>query len=53
MRDQFVFRNHLCILFDILGLDLYEVIKKQKFRGLAHIKYKSGNVCQYYAYQML
>ena len=35
MEDQFVFRNHLCIQFEILGLDLYEVIKKNDYCGLS------------------
>jgi dual specificity protein kinase YAK1 len=35
MRDQFVFRNHLCIGFEILSVNLYELIKKNRFVGLS------------------
>ena len=35
MRDSFVFRNHLCIGFEILSVNLYELIKQNQFRGLS------------------
>ncbi|THD18174.1 Dual specificity tyrosine-phosphorylation-regulated kinase 2, partial [Fasciola hepatica] len=33
IRDHFVFRDHLCIVFDLMGQNLYEVLKKNDFRG--------------------
>ncbi|KAJ1550781.1 dual specificity protein kinase yak1 [Nowakowskiella sp. JEL0078] len=35
MKDTFVFRNHLCIIFEILSVNLYELIKQNQFRGLS------------------
>lgn len=35
MKDSFVFRNHLCIAFEILSVNLYELIKQNQFRGLS------------------
>ena len=33
MRNYFYFRDHLCITFELLGLNLYEVIKENGFKG--------------------
>lgn len=30
----FMYRSHLCLVFDLLGLNLYEVLKRRQFRGL-------------------
>jgi serine/threonine protein kinase len=30
----FMYRNHLCLVFELLGLNLYEVLKQRQFRGL-------------------
>ena len=30
----FVHQNHLCLVFELLGLNLYEVLKGRQFRGL-------------------
>ncbi|XP_018602597.1 dual specificity tyrosine-phosphorylation-regulated kinase 4-like isoform X1 [Scleropages formosus] len=35
MKEHFYFRNHLCISFELLGLNLYEVIKKNNFQGFS------------------
>eukprot|EP00802_Teleaulax_amphioxeia_P006735 Tamp_06740.p1 GENE.Tamp_06740~~Tamp_06740.p1 ORF type:complete len:684 (+),score=127.26 Tamp_06740:161-2212(+) len=35
MRDYFYFRNHMCITFEILCINLYEFIKNNKFQGLS------------------
>ncbi|KAJ3049122.1 Homeodomain-interacting protein kinase 3, partial [Rhizophlyctis rosea] len=35
LRDTFVFRNHLCIIFEMLSVNLYELIKQNQFRGLS------------------
>lgn len=31
--ESFIFRNHLCIVFELLNVNLYELIKLNKFRG--------------------
>ncbi len=35
MRDFFVFRAHLCLVFELLSVNLYELIKHNQFRGLS------------------
>jgi hypothetical protein len=35
MCDHFTFRNHTCITFELLSLNLYELIKKNKFQGFS------------------
>ncbi|KAJ3195459.1 dual specificity protein kinase yak1, partial [Irineochytrium annulatum] len=35
MKDTFLFRNHLCIIFEMLSVNLYELIKQNQFRGLS------------------
>ncbi|XP_049534504.1 dual specificity tyrosine-phosphorylation-regulated kinase mbk-2-like [Anopheles darlingi] len=35
MYDSFVFRNHMCITFELLYINLYELIKKNKFKGFS------------------
>ncbi|MGH0143255.1 UNVERIFIED_CONTAM: hypothetical protein FKN15_000300 [Acipenser sinensis] len=35
MKEYFHFRNHLCISFELLGLNLYELIKKNNFQGFS------------------
>lgn len=34
LRGYFKFANHLCLVFDLLGPNLYEVLKRRQFRGL-------------------
>lgn len=34
MRAYFLFRSHLCIVFDLLGMNLYEYLKLRFFQGL-------------------
>lgn len=34
LKDRFVHKNHLCLVFELLGSNLYEVIKKNNFKGL-------------------
>jgi hypothetical protein len=34
-QDFFLYRNHLCLAFELLSLNLYELIKHNKFRGLS------------------
>lgn len=33
MYDNFMFRNHPCIVFELLSLNLYELSKKNSFKG--------------------
>lgn len=33
MLNHFIFRNHLCISFELLGSNLYEVLQKNHFQG--------------------
>ncbi|XP_023223594.1 dual specificity tyrosine-phosphorylation-regulated kinase 2-like [Centruroides sculpturatus] len=35
MYDHFIFRNHICITFELLSINLYELIKKNKFQGFS------------------
>ena len=35
MVDFFMCSNHLCIVFELLSLNLYELIKLNQFRGLS------------------
>lgn len=33
MFDSFTFRNHKCITFELLDINLFELIQKTKFQG--------------------
>ncbi|KAI6655755.1 Dual specificity tyrosine-phosphorylation-regulated kinase 2-like [Oopsacas minuta] len=35
MLDSFQFRNHVCMTFELLSMNLYELIKKNKFQGFS------------------
>ena len=35
MKDYFVFRSHVCIIFELLSMNLYEFIKNTDFRGVS------------------
>nr|XP_020857099.1 dual specificity tyrosine-phosphorylation-regulated kinase 4 isoform X2 [Phascolarctos cinereus] len=35
MKDFFYFRNHLCITFELLGINLYELLKNNSFQGFS------------------
>lgn len=35
MLDYFYFRNHLCIVFELMNLNLYELIKKNNYQGFS------------------
>ncbi len=35
LHDFFVFKEHLCLVFELLSLNLYELIKQNQFRGLS------------------
>lgn len=33
MKDYFIFRNHLCLTFEMMHCDMYSALKKDGFRG--------------------
>ena len=35
IQEHFTFRNHLCITFELLSINLYEFIKQNNFAGLS------------------
>ncbi|EDO46144.1 predicted protein [Nematostella vectensis] len=35
MLEHFTFRNHVCMTFELLSMNLYELIKKNKFQGFS------------------
>ena len=35
MYEHFNFRNHVCMTFELLSINLYELIKKNKFQGFS------------------
>jgi len=35
LMDTFLFRNHLCIVFECMSLNLYELIKNNNYQGLS------------------
>lgn len=35
MFDSFTFRKHMCITFELLSINLYELIKKNKYQGFS------------------
>lgn len=34
LLNYFPFRGHQCVVFELMGLSLYDMLKKRKFRGL-------------------
>ncbi|KAL8947147.1 MAG: hypothetical protein Q9222_006541 [Ikaeria aurantiellina] len=35
LRDTFIHKQHLCLVFELLSVNLYELIKQNQFRGLS------------------
>lgn len=35
LLDQFIYRNHQCLVFEILSFNLYELLKNTRFRGVS------------------
>jgi dual specificity tyrosine-phosphorylation-regulated kinase 2/3/4 len=35
MKEAFVFRNHLCVSFELLSMNLYEFLKLNDFEGIS------------------
>ncbi|BFU24054.1 protein kinase, putative [Entamoeba histolytica HM-1:IMSS] len=40
MLDHFLYCNHLCIVFELLGTNLYQMLQKNEYHGLNIIKVK-------------
>ncbi len=34
LLSYFMYKSHLCLVFELLGLNLYELLKRRQFRGL-------------------
>ena len=34
LLDFFEYKQHLCLVFEVLSINLYELLKKNQFRGL-------------------
>ncbi|XP_055882350.1 dual specificity tyrosine-phosphorylation-regulated kinase 2-like isoform X2 [Biomphalaria glabrata] len=34
INEFFMFRNHMCISFELLGMNLYQVLKRNNYRGI-------------------
>jgi serine/threonine protein kinase len=47
LLDHFTFRSHLCLVFELMSVNLYELIKQNQFRGL------STNLVRVFTAQML
>lgn len=47
LLEHFTFRNHLCLVFELLGSNLYDCIKRNSFKGFA------ANMVHDFAEQML
>ncbi|KAJ3445013.1 serine/threonine-protein kinase minibrain [Anaeramoeba flamelloides] len=41
LLDSFKYRNHLCFVFELLSLNLYEVLKKTKLKGISIVLVKA------------
>lgn len=35
LKEEFTFRNHLCVVFELLSINLYEFLKQGNFKGLS------------------
>jgi serine/threonine protein kinase len=35
LLDSFVFRRHLCLVFELLSISLYDLIRQNQFKGLS------------------
>ncbi|XP_012587699.1 PREDICTED: dual specificity tyrosine-phosphorylation-regulated kinase 4 isoform X2 [Condylura cristata] len=53
MKDFFYFRNHLCITFELLGINLYELMKNNSFQGFSLSIIRRFTLCVLKCLQML
>lgn len=35
MKEHFIHRNHLCLVYELLSINLYELLKKSRFHGVS------------------
>ena len=35
IKDKFTFRSHVCIVFEMMSIDLYQFIKNNDFQGIS------------------
>ena len=42
MLESFTFRNHVCMTFELLSMNLYELIKKNRFQVGLKTNWKIG-----------
>jgi dual specificity tyrosine-phosphorylation-regulated kinase 1 len=47
LKNHFVYRNHLCLVFELLSYNLYDVLRNTHFQGV------SLNLIRKFAYQIL
>lgn len=47
LLDHFTHKSHLCLVFELMSVNLYELIKQNQFRGL------STNLVRVFTAQML
>ena len=55
MLESFCFRNHVCMTFELLSMNLYELIKKNRFQVSCHIgfHFPSSNYVQGFSLQLV
>nr|XP_030119373.3 dual specificity tyrosine-phosphorylation-regulated kinase 4 isoform X1 [Taeniopygia guttata] len=53
MKEYFYFRNHFCISFELLGINLYELIKKNNFQGFSLSLIRHFTLCVLRCLQVL
>ncbi|XP_066488418.1 dual specificity tyrosine-phosphorylation-regulated kinase 4 [Tiliqua scincoides] len=53
MKEYFYFRNHFCISFELLGINLYELIKKNNFQGFTSNLIRRFTLCILRCLQLL
>lgn len=55
MLESFCFRNHVCMTFELLSMNLYELIKKNRFQVCCHIgfHFPSSNYVQGFSLQLV
>ncbi|OBZ83906.1 Serine/threonine-protein kinase ppk15 [Choanephora cucurbitarum] len=47
LRESFMFKHHLCLVFELLSINLYELLKQNRFKGL------STNLVRVFSSQLL
>ncbi len=45
MLDFFVYRDHLCIVFELLSVSIYDLLKENSFQGLS-LNFSRLIICQ-------